>query len=148
MASNIVKYQASHRFARISVRKLLPILDLIRGKYADDAVDILRYLPHRGARMIEKVLKSAMANAEDRGLRNVGDLVISDARGEGGPFFKRLMPRARGMAYMIRRRSSHIIIGLTDYESLLSYYDQNAASGDVHEHDHDHAHSHETRNQD
>ncbi len=113
-------YKASHRFARISVRKLLPILDLIRGKYADDAMDVMRYLPHRGARMIEKVLKSAMANAEDRGVRNVGDLVITDARGEGGPMFKRLMPRARGMAYMIRRRSSHIIIGLTDFNSLPS----------------------------
>ncbi len=113
-------YQATHRFARISVRKLLPILDLIRGKFADDAVDVMRYLPHRGARMIEKVLKSAMANAEDRGVRNVGDLVISDSRGEGGPMFKRLMPRARGMAYMIRRRSSHIIIGLSDYDTLAA----------------------------
>src|SRR5689334_9226686 len=107
-------YKASHRFARSSVRKLRPILDLIRGKYADDALDILKYLPHRGARMIEQVLKSAMANAEDRGVRNVGDMVVCDARGEGGPMFKRLMPRARGMAYMIRRRSAHIRIGLTD----------------------------------
>src|SRR3954453_19889619 len=112
------EYTATHRFARISVRKLRPILDLIRGKYADDAVDILKYLPHRGARMIERVLKSAMANAEDRGIRNVGDLVIVDARGEGGPMFKRLMPRARGMAYMIRRRSAHIHIGLNDLESV------------------------------
>jgi large subunit ribosomal protein L22 len=109
-------YIAKHRFARISVRKLLPILDLIRGKYADDAVDILKYLPHRGARMIEQALKSAMANAEDQGVRNVGDLVIFDARGDGGPMFKRLMPRARGMAYMVRRRSAHITIGLTDFE--------------------------------
>jgi large subunit ribosomal protein L22 len=116
--STTTTYRATHRFARISVRKLLPILDLIRGKYADDAVDILRYMPHRGARMIEKVLKSAMANAEDRGVRNVGDLVVSDARGEGGPMFKRLMPRARGMAYMIRRRSSHILLALTDFAAL------------------------------
>ena len=107
-------YKAQHRFARISVRKLHPLLDLIRGNYADDALDILRYMPHRGARMIEKVLKSAMANAEDKGIRHVGDLVIVDARGDGGPMFKRLMPRARGMAYMIRRRSAHIIIGLAD----------------------------------
>ena len=120
-------YKASHRFARTSVRKLLPILDLIRGKYADDALDILKYLPHRGARMIEQVLKSAMANAEDRGVRNVGDLVVADARGDGGPMFKRLMPRARGMAYLIRRRSAHIAIGLTDL-----------ASFDDHDHDHDH----------
>jgi large subunit ribosomal protein L22 len=116
--SPIAQYTAKHRFARISVRKLRPLLDLIRGKYADDAVDILKYMPHRGARMIERVLKSAMANAEDRGIRNVGDLVIVDARGDGGPMFKRLMPRARGMAYMIRRRSSHIEIGLTDLEAL------------------------------
>jgi large subunit ribosomal protein L22 len=111
-------FKASHRFARISVRKLHPILDLIRGKFADDAVDILKYMPHRGARMIEKVLQSAMANAEDRGVRNPGDLIVADARGDGGPMFKRLMPRARGMAYMIRRRSSHITIGLADLETL------------------------------
>jgi large subunit ribosomal protein L22 len=112
--SPLADYKAEHRFARISVRKLHPLLDLIRNKYADDALDVLRYMPHRGARMIEQVLKSAMANAEDKGIRNVGDLVVVDARGDGGPMFKRLMPRARGMAYMIRRRSSHIQIGLTD----------------------------------
>ncbi|MBV8315725.1 MAG: 50S ribosomal protein L22 [Planctomycetaceae bacterium] len=77
-------------------------------------MDLLKFMPHRGARLIEKVLKSAMANAEDRGVRNVGNLVVVDARGDGGPMFKRLMPRARGMAYMIRRRSAHISIGLTD----------------------------------
>jgi large subunit ribosomal protein L22 len=113
-------YTATHRFARISVRKLRPILDLIRGKYADDAVDILKWMPHRGARMIEQVLKSAMANAEDKGVRTVGDLIVSEIRGEGGPMFKRLMPRARGMAYMIRRRSSHIVIILSDLETYLS----------------------------
>ena len=122
MATTTLKppYRAEHRFARISVRKLRPILDLIRGKYADDAVNILKYLPHRGARMIEQVLKSAMANAEDRGVRNVGDLIVLDARGDGGPMFKRLMPRARGMAYMIRRRSAHISIGLADIDSVLA----------------------------
>src|SRR3954468_12322401 len=114
------QYTARHRFARISVRKLRPILDLVRGKYADDAMDILKYMPHRGARMIEQVLKSAMANAEDRGTRNVGDLVVVDARGDGGPMFKRLMPRARGMAYMIRRRSAHIQIGLTDLAAAVA----------------------------
>ena len=118
--SLISRYTAKHRFARISVRKLLPILDLVRGKYADDAVDILKYMPHRGARMIEQVLKSAMANAEDRGIRNVGDLVIADARGDGGPMFKRLMPRARGMGYMVRRRSCDVTIGLADIETLLA----------------------------
>ena len=116
--SPTVLYKAQWRFARTSSRKLGPILDLIRGKYAGEAMNVLKYMPHRGARMAEQVLKSAMANAEDRGIRNVGDLVIVDARGDGGPMFKRLMPRARGMAYMIRRRSAHISIGLSDLETL------------------------------
>lgn len=119
MATTTIPYRASHRFARISVRKLRPILDLIRDKYADDAINILKFLPHRGARMIEQVLKSALANAEDQGIRNVGDLVVVDARGDGGPMVKRLMPRARGMAYMIRRRSAHISIGLADLDTVL-----------------------------
>ena len=112
-------YQASHRFARTSVRKLLPLLDLVRGKYADDALDVLKYMPNRGARMIEQVIKSAMANAEDKGEKYPGDLIIADLRGEGGPMFKRLMPRARGMAYMIRRRTSHIIVGLADVDTYM-----------------------------
>jgi large subunit ribosomal protein L22 len=115
---SIFPYKASHRFARTSVRKLFPLLNLVRGKYADDALDILRFMPHRGARMIEQVIRSAMANAEDQGVRNPGDLVVADARGDGGPMFKRLMPRARGMAYLVRRRASHITIGLVDVNTL------------------------------
>jgi large subunit ribosomal protein L22 len=112
-------YNATHRFARISVRKVRPLLDLIRGHYADDALDVLKYMPHRGARLVESVLKSAMANAEDKGIRNVGELIVIDARGEGGPMFKRLMPRARGMAYLIRRRTAHIVIGLSDLATVM-----------------------------
>jgi large subunit ribosomal protein L22 len=112
--SYAIQHHATHRFARTSVRKLRPLLDMIRGHYADDALDLLKYMPNRGARMIEQVLKSAMANAEDKGIRNVGALIVVDARGEGGPMFKRLMPRARGMAYLVRRRTSHIRVGLAD----------------------------------
>jgi len=113
-----VEYKAMHRFARISVRKVRPLLDLIRGHFADDALDVLKYMPHRGARLVEQVLKSAMANAEDKGIRNVGELVVTDARGDGGPMVKRLMPRARGMAYLIRRRTAHIAVGLSDLSNV------------------------------
>ncbi len=58
-------YKATHRFARISARKVRPLADLVRGKYADEALELLRYMPHRGARMLEKVIKSAFGNAED-----------------------------------------------------------------------------------
>ena len=71
------------------------------------------------------VLKSAMANAEDKGMRHPGDLVVSDARGDGGPMFKRLMPRARGMAYMVRRRSAHITIGLADFSTIRAGAEDN-----------------------
>jgi large subunit ribosomal protein L22 len=113
------EYRASHRFARSSARKVRLLLDLIRGKYADDALTMLKYMPHRAARMAEQVLRSAMANAEDKGVREPGNLIIADARADDAGMFKRLMPRARGMAYLIRRRSSHITIGLAGIDTFL-----------------------------
>jgi large subunit ribosomal protein L22 len=105
-------YQAKHRFARISARKVRPLADMIRGKRADEALDLLRYQPQRGARMLEKVIKSALANAEDRRARNIRKLRVVDARVDGGPMFKRIRPRARGMAHVIKKRTSHIHIEL------------------------------------
>ena len=67
-------YTAIHRHARISARKVRPLADLIRGKAVDDALAILRYQPQRGARMLEKVIKSALGNAEDLRAPNVGGL--------------------------------------------------------------------------
>lgn len=101
-------YRATHRFARISPRKVRPLADMIRGKYADDALDLLRYQPQRGARMLEKVLRSALGNAEDRRAANLASMVVVDARVDGGPMFKRVRPRARGMAHIIRKRMAHI----------------------------------------
>jgi len=105
-------YTATYRFARISARKVRPMADLIRGKAADQALEILRYQPHRGARLLEKVLKSALGNAEDRRAANIGKLVVVDARVDGGPMLKRIQPRARGMAFMIKRRLAHIRVQL------------------------------------
>ena len=105
-------YEAVHRFARISARKVRPLADLIRGKYADEALNVLRYMPHRGARMLEKVLHSAMANAEDRRAPNLQTLRVVDVRVDGGPMFKRMRPHARGMASVILRRMSHIRIAV------------------------------------
>ena len=84
----------------------------MRGKTAGEGLDLLRYIPNRGARFLEKVLRSAMANAEQSGARNVEGLVINDARADGGPMFKRLQPRARGMAFLVRKRFSHIHVGI------------------------------------
>ena len=116
-------FRASHRHARISARKVRPLADLIRGKFADEALDILRYQPQRGARLLEKVLRSALGNAQDPDQNpgrtvNIDNLVVTDARVDQGPMFKRIRPRARGMAYMIRKRTSHIHVALEDIENL------------------------------
>ncbi|MCA9176007.1 MAG: 50S ribosomal protein L22 [Planctomycetales bacterium] len=116
-------FRASHRHARISPRKVRHLATMIRGKFADEALDILRYQPHRGARMLEKVLLSALGNAQDPD-QNPGrtisaeQLVVVDARVDGGPMFKRIRPRARGMAFMIRKRSSHIHVALEEFSNL------------------------------
>ncbi len=105
-------YTAVHRFARISATKVRPLAALIRGKAADEALEILRYQPHRGARMLEKVLKSALGNAEDRRATNIGSLVVVEAKADGGPIVKRMRPRARGMAHVIKKRMSHITVSV------------------------------------
>lgn len=105
-------YEAVHRFAQISPRKVRPLADMIRGKFADEALDVLRFQPHRGARLLEKVLKSALANAEDRRAPNLHHLMVVDVRVDQGPMFRRMRPRARGMAAILKKRMSHIHIAL------------------------------------
>ena len=101
-------YTATHKYARIGARKVRALANLVRGKFADEALDILKFQPHRGARMLEKVIQSALGNAEHQQASNVDDLVVVDARIDEGPMFKRIRPRARGMAFGIKRRMSHI----------------------------------------
>jgi large subunit ribosomal protein L22 len=107
-------YTAKHRFADVTARKLRPFAQLVRGKNVDEALESLRFLPNRGARQLEAVLKSAIGNAEDQGCRNLEDLVITECRVDGGPMFKRIQPRARGTAFGIQKKLSHIIVKVTD----------------------------------
>jgi large subunit ribosomal protein L22 len=107
-------YKASHRYADVTARKLRPVADLIRGKAADEAREMLRFLPNRSARLVEQVLKSALGNAEDRGARDIEDLVVSESRVDGGPMMKRHRPRARGTAFPIKKRYAHIRIAVWD----------------------------------
>ncbi len=112
-------FNALHRHARISARKVRPLADMVRGKLADEALDILKFQPQRGARMLEKVIQSALGNAQDpeqNSGRTVSaeDLYISEVRVDGGPMFKRIRPRARGMAFMIKKRTAHIHVTLDE----------------------------------
>jgi len=109
-----MKYRATHRHADVSPRKMRPFADLIRGRAADEALELLRFLPNRGARLVEAVLKSAIGNAQDRGSLDVDELVVAEACIDGGPYLPRHQPRARGTAYPIKKRYSHIRIVLSD----------------------------------
>lgn len=113
-------FRATHRFARISARKVRPLADMIRGMFVDEALAVLQYQPERGARFLEKVLRSALGNAQDPD-QNPGqmvrpeNLVVADARVDGGPMFKRIRPVSRGMAYQIKKRTSHISVLLEEF---------------------------------
>jgi large subunit ribosomal protein L22 len=112
-----MEFKAHHRFADMSARKLRPFATLIRGRRADEALELLRFLPNRSARLIEAVVKSALGNAEDhrenRGLTfDIDDLIVQESRIDGGPMLKRIQPRARGTAYPIKKRYAHIHITL------------------------------------
>jgi len=105
-------YTAIYKYARISPRKLRYMADLVRGKYADEALEILKYQPNRGARMLEKLILSARGNAVDQRARNTDELKIVQLCVDGGPMFKRFRPKSRGSASVIKKRMSHIRITL------------------------------------
>lgn len=124
-----MQYRAIHRYADMSPRKVRPVAALIRGRMADEALELLRFLPSKSARLVEQVLKSALGNAEDRGARDIEDLIISESRVDGGPMMKRIQPRARGTAYPIKRRYSHIHVVLWDGEDEMA--NQEAAQAEA-----------------
>jgi large subunit ribosomal protein L22 len=116
-----MEFRAIYRYADMSARKIRPFATLIRGRPADEALELLRYLPNKSARLLEQVLKSAIGNAEDakdrQGLTfDTDDLIVSQSCVDGGPIMKRIMPRARGTAYPIKRRYAHIRIVLSPPE--------------------------------
>ena len=110
MAKETETYQAKHRYARMSAQKIRPLADLVRGMFADEALELLACYPNRGARLIEAVVKSAIANAEDRRAQNLANLEILDIRIDGGPMSRRFRPAARGSSRPFVKRSSHITV--------------------------------------
>jgi large subunit ribosomal protein L22 len=106
---------ARARFVRVSARKARLVLDQIRGKSVGDALATLEYTPRAAARLVEKVLRSAIANAEhNHQVRNLDDLRVVHAIADGGPSMKRVQPRAMGRAFFIKHRTSHLTIGVSD----------------------------------
>lgn len=99
---------------RISIDKARQVLELIRGKKASEAMMILKYTPNRGARYIEKALKSAMANAEHNLGLDMDDLVVVKAYADQGPYMRRFRPVSHGRAHPFRHHTSHITVAVAE----------------------------------
>ena len=112
----IKEARAQLKFARISARKVKIVADLVRGKNVDEALAIMKFTPKASSPILEKLLKSAIANAENNHSMNKDNLYVAECFVTAGPIMKRIMPRAQGRAYRILKRTSHITIVLKEEE--------------------------------
>ena len=110
----VLEARATLRYARISARKVKIVADLIRGKDAQEALSIVKFTPKASSEVIEKLLKSAIANAENNHGMNRGNLIVSEIYANQGPTLKRIRPAAKGSAVRIRKRTSHVTIKLVE----------------------------------
>ena len=104
------------KYARISPRKVQIVLDLIRNKPVDVAMAILKHTPKAASESLEKLLKPAMANAENNHNMDVSKLYVSQCFVSPGPILKRIRPRAQGRAFQILKRTSHVTMVLKEQE--------------------------------
>ena len=114
MEEIIPKAEATLKYARISSRKVKIVADLIKGKDIDEALAIVRYTPKASSEIIEKLLKSAIANAENNHNMAHEKLYVAEIYANQGPTLKRIRPAAKGSAVRIRKRTSHITIVLKE----------------------------------
>ena len=108
-------YEAKHRFARIAPRKARLVMDLIRGRDVDDALSMLKFSKQRVSGMIEKVIRSAVANANEQETAQIRNtLYVAKAWVDPGPVIKRFQPKDRGKAYPINKRTSHLVVTIDE----------------------------------
>lgn len=100
--------KAIAKYVRVSPRKMRFICDMVRGRSVDEALSILKFTPNKGAKILEKVVKSAAANAENNFDMNRDNLFVSEVYSNQGPTLKRWRPRSKGRAFKILKRTSHI----------------------------------------
>ncbi len=114
---SIAETQSIARYIRMSPLKVRRVLDQIRGRSYQDALMILEFMPYRACKPVLKVLRSAVANAENNLGLDPTTLVVSKAFADQGPVLKRFRPRAQGRAYMIRKPTCHITVAVASQES-------------------------------
>jgi large subunit ribosomal protein L22 len=108
--------RAHARFVRIAPRKVRMVMDLIRGKKLEEALAILKFTPRSASKVLEKLLLSAAANAQNNNDMDRESLYVAKCYADQGPTLKRFRPRAQGRAAMIRKKTSHITIILEEKE--------------------------------
>jgi large subunit ribosomal protein L22 len=106
-------FKATHKYARIAPRKARLILDLIRGRDVEDALALLKFSKKRAAVLVDKVVRSAVANAGEQEA-DTGALFVKEAWADPGPTIKRFQPKDRGKAYSIMKRTSHLVVTLDE----------------------------------
>jgi large subunit ribosomal protein L22 len=106
-----------HRFVRVAPRKAKPVIDMIRGRQVPMALAILKHTPRHAARVVEKIVRSAVANAELKEMGDSESMVISKAFVDCGPTYKRVRARSMGRANAIQKRTSHITVVVTSPEA-------------------------------
>jgi len=109
-----ISAKAILKYARISPRKVKIVADLIRDKNVDEALAIIKFTPKISSELLEKLLKSAIANAENNHYMNKTNLYVAEIYANQGPTLKRIRPAAKGSAVRIRKRSSHVTIVLKE----------------------------------
>ncbi len=108
-------FTAKHRYARISPRKARLLMNLVRGRDVDDAITLLKFAKQRSSGMIEKVIRSAVANANEQEVaQRRNTLFVAQAWVDPGPVIKRFQPKDRGKAYSIKKRTSHLVVTLDE----------------------------------
>ena len=112
--NTVLEARATLKYARISARKVKIVADLIRGKNVDEALTIVKFTPKASSEILEKLLKSAIANAENNHGMKSNNLYVDQIFANQGPTLKRIRPAAKGSAVRIRKRTSHITIVLRE----------------------------------
>ena len=109
-----MEVKATAKYIRIAPRKIRIVMNLIRGKSIREAFAILKFTPKVGSEVIEKVLRSAVTNAEHNNDMDVEKMFVSSCSVDQGPTLKRIHPRSRGQAFKILKRSSHVTVAVSE----------------------------------
>jgi large subunit ribosomal protein L22 len=114
-----MRVKAEAKWLRIGARKLRRVLNLLKGKSAEEALAYLKFMSQKGARVIEKVIKAAVANAVNNYKLQKTGIKIVEAFANDAPMYKRMQPRAKGRGFPIKKRNSHLVVWVSETKEAV-----------------------------